>query len=240
MKFRFGKSIQVVLVMLIVLLLTSTVAYAQPSDAVYEVTITNLTESGQWFTPPVIATHRASARIFRLGRPASFELKEVAENGNLTPLVEALSNSSRVSDVVVAAGDPPPLMPGGSISVQISAGRGARFLSFASMLICTNDGFTGVDSMKLPRKVGQTRTVTAAAYDAGTEINTEDFADIVPPCQLLGGVSSDDEGTGTSNPALFERAVVHRHRGIRGISDLVPEIHGWDNPVTMITVTRIQ
>ena len=27
------------------------------------------------------------------------------------------------------------------------------------------------------------------AYDAGTEMNTEDFADMVPPCQGLIGVS---------------------------------------------------
>ena len=41
-------------------------------------------------------------------------------------------------------------------------------------------------------------------YDAGTELNTEDFADIVPPCQGLIGVSSEDGGTGMSDPSLAE------------------------------------
>jgi hypothetical protein len=49
------------------------------------------------------------------------------------------------------------------------------------MLICTNDGFTGSDGLRLPSKLGQSAMYYMAAYDAGSEINTEDFADIVPP-----------------------------------------------------------
>ena len=30
--------------------------------------------------------------------------------------------------------------------------EGAQFFSFVSMLICTNDGFTGLDTIKLPKK----------------------------------------------------------------------------------------
>jgi len=48
-------------------------------------------------------------------------------------------------------------------------------------------------------------------------------------------------GTGASNPALAEGGVTHHHPGIRGGSDLVPEVHGWDvdEPVAEITVQRI-
>ena len=56
--------------------------------------------------------------------------------------------------------------------------------------------------------VGAERTYYGVAWDAGTEINTEDFADLVPPCQALNGVSSDDEGTGASNPALEETGMM--------------------------------
>ncbi|MDQ4078414.1 MAG: spondin domain-containing protein [Chloroflexota bacterium] len=107
------------------------------------------------------------------------------------------------------------------------------------MLICTNNGFTGVDTLRLPQQVGETVTVQTDAYDAGTEINTEDFADIVPPCQALVGVSSGDSGTGMSNPALAEGGVIHHHEGIEGDDDLVPAIHGWTNPVAEITITRV-
>ncbi|MGH2446799.1 MAG: spondin domain-containing protein, partial [Candidatus Limnocylindria bacterium] len=133
---------------------------------------------------------------------------------------------------------PPPIAPGASVTFEITAAPNARF-SFASMLICTNDGFTGVDAMKLPNQIGSSVTVHGAAYDAGTEVNTEDFADIVPPCQGLIGVTSGEPGTGMTDPALFEGDVIRHHAGIQGIADLVPTIHGWTDPVVEITVVRV-
>ena len=230
----------------LLLLLTTGVIYADSEDGVrvYKVTITNLT-SGQPFTPPLLATHKKSAGIFEVGEPSSFELKEIAENGNLAPLVTALGENDKVHDVVTGGA---PLVPaanpggtpfGSSASFLIKAGGGAKYLSWASMLICTNDGFTGIDSLSLPKKIGHKVTVMTAGYDGGTEINTEDFADIVPPCQGLIGVSSADGGTGMSNPALAEDDVIRMHPGIMGGDDLVPGIHGWTDPVAMVMVERI-
>jgi len=210
----------------------------------YEVTITNLT-SGQAFTPPLIATHRGSTHLFQVGASANLGTQEIAENGNLAPMIAALAADPAVSAFVAAAA---PLVPDGtphsgdfadSVTLTITAGPGAQFLSYESMLICTNDGFTGVDSLKLPNQVGASVSVTGAGYDAGTEINTEDFADIVPPCQGLIGVSSADTGTGTTNPALAEGGVIHHHAGIMGGNDLLPAVHGWIDPVVEITVKRV-
>ncbi|MCG8416735.1 MAG: spondin domain-containing protein [Proteobacteria bacterium] len=208
----------------------------------YDVTIENPT-SGQPLTPPVVATHRRSLRLFASGDEASVGIQQVAENGNLAPLVEALRADSRVSDVVVAAGDPPPVLPGASISFRISSDLQRGRISFASMLICTNDGFTGVNQLRLPRAIGRTVSRDGVAYDAGTEINTEDFADIVPPCQALSGVSSPDAGTGMSNPDLAENALISPHPGIDGSlasSDLTLADHAWDTsaPTSRISVTR--
>lgn len=102
-----------------------------------------------------------------------------------------------------------------------------------------NDGFTGVAGGRLPKHVGDTETIETNAYDAGTELNTEDFADLVPPCPMLTGVESDEPGTGMSNPALAENGVIHAHEGILGIADLDPELHGWTDPVARIEVTRV-
>jgi hypothetical protein len=124
------------------------------------------------------------------------------------------------------------------VALTLRAGTGAKFLSFASMLICTNDGFTGVDSLQLPDGTGERVVVRTNGYDAGTERNTEDFADIVPPCQGLVGVSSGEPGTGVSNPSLAEGGVIHHHGGIAGGADLVPAIHGWSDPVAEVTVVR--
>jgi len=217
--------------------------------ATYEVTIENLTSDtetemppapGQWFTPPVIATHRPSTGMFTVGEPASFEVKEIAENGNLGPMVMALDADKHVADHVVAAsGSPPPLAPGNSVTVEITGDRGRKYLSFVSMLICTNDGFTGGDTLRLPKEVDETVTMYTNAYDAGTEVNTEDFADIVPPCPALSGVSSDDDGTGTSNPDLAEDGVIHPHTGVEGGVDLLSEVHDWEDSVGRITITRV-
>ena len=205
----------------------------------FQVTIENLT-TGQAFTPPLIATHRPSTALFQVGQTASLGIKEIAENGNLAPMLEALANNKHVSDVMVAiAGDPPPLFPGQTVSVEISSSLGAKYISFASMLICTNDGFTGLNTLRLPQTVGATVTAYTDAYDAGTEINTEDFADIVPPCPVLSGVATDKPGTGMSNPELAEGGVIHHHSGIQGGSDLDPSIHGWADPVAKVTITRL-
>jgi hypothetical protein len=210
----------------------------------YEVTIENLT-GGQALTPPLLATHSRSADVFTIGEAASFGVKEIAENGNLAPLQEALGGNVHVFDVVAAgaplvpAGTPGSAMFDDAVTLTISADRGTKFLSYVSMLICTNDGFTGLDALQLPEAVGDTISAYGAGYDAGTEINTEDFADIVPPCQGLIGISSDDVGTGMSNPELAEGGVIMHHDGIWGGADLVPEIHGWDDPVIRVTVTRI-
>jgi hypothetical protein len=211
----------------------------------FDVTFTDLT-SGQPLTPAVAATHRGNKELFKVGKAASFGLKEIAENGNNGPLIARLGSDDDVADVVEAPGGPlvPAGKPGSAMfddttTFTITASGGARHLSLAAMLICTNDGFTGVNALQLPSRVGESVTVETLGYDAGTELNTEDFADIVPPCQGLIGVSSGEPGSGSSNPALAEGGVIHHHAGIVGSADLVPSIHGWDisAPVATITVT---
>lgn len=204
----------------------------------YRVTVYNLT-STQALTPPLVATHDSRVRFFRYGHPASEGIQQIAENGNLGPMNEALSANEHVGQVVIAAGEIPPLLQNESITFEIEGRSSDRMLSWVSMLICTNDGFTGRNRISLPRHLGQSRTAYSRAYDAGTEINTEDFADIVPPCQIFGATSSDDEGTGMSNPALAENQRVRRHRGIHGGNDLDPELHGWRHSVAKIEVERI-
>lgn len=218
-------------------------APAAPRTATYEVAVTNLT-NGQPFTPPAWAAHRPSADVFAVGEPASEGVREIAENGNLAPLVAALGGARHVTASGVALRDgagPPPVLPGETRTVTFSTSPSGTRLSLAAMLICTNDGFTGADTVRLPRRVGARVDVEAFAYDAGSEVNTEDFADIVPPCQGLIGVGSDDAGTGMSDPALAEGGVIGHHAGIVGGEDLQVGVHGWDvdAPVAAITIERV-
>lgn len=208
----------------------------------YRVTITNLT-AGQPFTPPVLITHSRRTDIFTVGEAASAEIQAIAENGDSAPLLDSLAGDVFVHQVVagmvplVPANDPGQTGFESSATFEITTHGQARYLTFASMLICTNDGFTGLDSVRLPN---YRKTFYAASYDARTETNTEDFVDMVPPCQGLIGVSSDDPGTGMTNTLLAEDGIVIPHVGIIGGVDLFPEVHGWSDPVAKIQVVRVR
>ncbi|MGI9567307.1 MAG: spondin domain-containing protein [Nitrosopumilus sp.] len=209
----------------------------------YEVTVTNLTQ-GQPITPPLLATHAKDAGFFAVGEQASAQLQQLAENGNAEPLATMLAGNTGVADVIqgttplVPANDPGETGLSHSETFTITTDGNARYLSFASMLVCTNDGVAGIDSIKLPIN---SKTVYAAGYDIRTEMNTEDFADMVPPCQGAIGVlsSSDEDGTGESNPALAESGVIIPHPGITGGEDLLSDVHGWQNQAVKIQIERI-
>ncbi|MCA1671492.1 MAG: spondin domain-containing protein [Actinobacteria bacterium] len=223
--------------------LTAPTAAAGTKAHAYRVTITNLT-TGQPMTPPVVALTRKNLDIFTVGKAAMFELQQIAENGDNAPLVDFLDGRRNVSDFAEGTA---PLVPTGSPgdamfdqSVTFTLDRdsaGARYLSFAAMLICTNDGFSGLDRLRLPERAGLTKTVHTLGYDSGTEANTEDFGDIVPPCQPLIGVTGSLPGTATSDPALVTNDVIHHHSGITGRRDLRVDAHGWDTEAPVMEVT---
>ena len=208
----------------------------------YEVTITNLTP-GQPITPPLLVTHSADTGFFTVGKMASNGIQQLSENGNSEPLVKMLQGKTGVLDIVqgtsplVPANDPGNTDLSHSETFVVSAEGDMRYLSFASMLVCTNDGFAGIDSVKLPYY--KQKTVYAMAYDARTEMNTEDFADMVPPCQGVIGISSGEDGTGASSPDLAESGVIIPHVGIMGGEDLLEKVHAWSNPAVKIDIVRI-
>lgn len=231
------------------LLTLPAVAQGQPDTTGYEVTVTNTT-TGQPNTPPVYALHNGDATpLFTIGEPASEGIREIAENGNLMPLVGALDGASGVlSSGILTDGDEPrpipaPGTPGeamfpSSLTTVLDPVEGATQFSVAWMLICTNDGFTGVNAVDLPA-AGETVDLELVAYETGSEINTEDFADIVPPCQPLTGLTSADEGTDMSNPALGEGGVITTHPGIEGGNDLDPDVHTVAGTVNTVTITAL-
>ncbi len=206
----------------------------------FEVTVTNLTP-GQPITPPLLVTHARDAGFFTVGDEASEHLQQLVENGNAEPLVQGITGMDHIFDIVqgsaplVPANDPGDTGLAHSETFTITASGSHRYLSFASMLVCTNDGFAGIDGVKLPYY--HEKTVYALAYDARTEMNTENFADLVPPCQDAIGILSDDAGTGASNPAIAEDGIIIPHPGIMGTDDLT-SLHAWGNPVVKIDLVR--
>jgi hypothetical protein len=216
----------------------SEAATGMAGEALYRITFTNLT-GGQPFTPPAAAVHRQSISLFDVGEPAIFEVKEIAENGNLAPLLDLAGTSRQVIDAVVTPGAAGPVLPGETVAFDVEGRTGAKYLSIVAMLICTNDGFTGTTTTRLPKRVGDAETFAAYAYDAGTEMNTESWSDLVPPCAGLTGFDNGGQGSGMSHPDLYEGSVVRMHPGISGDADLDASVHGWDGPVAEITIERI-
>ncbi|MCE2614881.1 MAG: hypothetical protein LVO36_03150 [Nitrosopumilus sp. (ex Thoosa mismalolli)] len=67
-------------------------------------------------------------------------------------------------------------------------------------------------------------------------MNTEDLADLVPPCVAESGTSSSDKGTRAANPAIAEDGIIIPHPGIFGDDDLSQRVHGWNGPVVKIDI----
>lgn len=187
--------------------------------------IDNLT-GGQPFSPPLVVTHTADADVFTVGEAASEGVRLIAEQGSPAELAAALNASPQVYSVETFGG---PILAGASASITIHAPVGAR-VSVVTMLICTNDGITGLDSQTLS---SGSHGFDANAYDAGTEQNTELSTDIVDPCGAAGPVALPEDG----NERPAESGVITMHPGISGDADLSPSEHGWTGPVARIVVS---
>ena len=210
----------------------------------YRVTVANLTR-GQPFTPPAVALHSPDVEVFAVGEQANEPTQALAENGNLDPLVELIQETDSIRAAAVADSFLVPQSDPGETglpyyaTMHLGADASATHLTFASMLVATNDGIVGLDTVPLPKRVNVSRTYYVNAYDVGTERNTELFEDLVPPADEL--ILGEDvaEGTGESDPALAEHNVIRPHPGIQGDGDLDPEVYGWREPAALVQVERL-
>jgi len=135
--------------------------------AEFEVSVTNLT-SGVYFTPLIGAAHSPDVAMFNAATVASTQLQSIAEGGDVGPMAELLESVG--ASVGIGGGL---LAPGATETITVSSSDTNTVLSLASMLLPTNDGFVGLNSVALPNSMGQTSTFYARGYDAGTEGNDE-------------------------------------------------------------------
>lgn len=211
-----------------------------PGDqATFRVTITNSAGALQPLTPTLVLLHEPGFQILQVGSAASPELERIAESGNNEPLAMALEGMADVAAVGTAPGPNGPILPGEMGSVELEGSPDLR-ISLVSMLVCTNDGFTTVDGIPLPRSVGETVSLRTAGYDAGTEQNTEAQSDLVPPCVMA--TTGAAGGTGDDQPGVSEDDVIRHHPGIDADTDgddILDAQHQWTDPVAMIEIERI-
>lgn len=202
----------------------------------YEVTITNITR-GQTFTPQLVVTHSKNIALFEVGDLATKELAILAEGGNTQPLTDVLSSLGK--DVGEAKTIPGLLGPGETISTTITANPYKQpVISMAAMLIPTNDTFVAMNSVKLPFRGKRVRHLKA--YDAGTEFNDQNCANIPGP--RCGGQGSSPE------PSDSDEGYIYISNGFHDLGSadefgneiLGPAVYDWRNPVAKITVQRVR
>ena len=203
--------------------LVGNTVFADQGGRRVEVTITNITRD-QIFSPPVVISHNKEFQLFELGQPASSELYALAEDGETTPLTDHLAELPSVLEYAVAAG---PVMPGNSLTLQVTTRRHFRFVSVAGMLVTSNDAFFAIRGERVS-SFGQ-KTFEAEAYDAGSEANSES-------CEFIPGPPCGNPGVRDTDNA---EGYVHIHAGIHGIGDLDASMFDWHNPVAEITVRPI-
>ncbi len=218
--------------------------HSDRGSAEYKVTIHNLTD-GQPFSPPVGATHRSMMSMFEVDELASMGLEAIAEDGDNSMMFMRFDMSPNATEAVDFG---MPVFTNGTMdgdmlldgaSFQIKA-RGHDRFSFASMLICTNDGFVGLDRAKLPRKGALIYLLSA--YDANTEMNTQMSTDIVDACSGAGPIALPGDPNGNENDAvaMMPHKLIALHPGIMdGKGDLTVADHGWMASVAKVTINRV-
>lgn len=187
----------------------------------YRVTIENISTGFQPMSPAGVVVHSKWADVWSTGSPATAAVAAIAEDANLPVFVSTYAQTPGVSQSL--QGGAAPFGPGMSTTFEFDARRGQR-LSLVSMLVNTNDAFTGLDSVKLGNG---TKVYEVGAYDAGTEVNTEMLSDIPGPC------------CGHPFVRVPEGGVITHHAGITGVGELAQATYDWSDPVARITVERI-
>ena len=174
------------------------------------------------------AAHPAGAKLFELGMPANPAIVLLAENGDTSGLaaIAAAANASAVQhDGLV--------VPGASATVLVAGNAINSSLSFASMLVSTNDGFIGRTDVSLYDDAGMPISVTISlqAYDAGSEQNTERGSDIPGPI----GLSPEEDPEDTNLRVPTEGGVIRPHTGILGVGQVAASF-AWTEPTATLTI----
>ncbi|MPW27563.1 hypothetical protein F9L16_00885 [Agarivorans sp. B2Z047] len=204
------------------------IVVVEPDTLEYEVTIYNDT-SAQPLSPAVVGIHSATISLWSLGTSASVPLETMAEGGDASQLADMFTDDNVAVTGAGAIG------PGAYETLMISASeRSDMQLSLATMMVNTNDAFTGLNGIDIGGlMVGDSMTYSLPAYDAGTEQNSEAVGTIPGPAD--GG-----EGFNAARDDVMNK--VSRHPGLVTQADdpasvLLPD-HRLSGTVGRVVITR--
>ena len=181
----------------------------------YEVIVKNISVA-QPLSPILVS----SKELFKVGTSASVALEHLAEGGDNTKLLDEKS----VSGLGL-------IKP--SKSERVLFKTDIQKLSLSSMLVNTNDGFTGFSEMDMSTLgINETKTLYLNVYDAGTEQNSETSSSVAG----LGG-EGFNELRESSNIVTLHSGVISKDDGLE--SSGLNQSHKFNNPVARVKITRI-
>ncbi len=216
-------------------------ANSPADDQGISVEITNLTNA-VYFTPLLVASHKRQFHLFEVGTAASANLQAMAEGGVIDGLIGDVQAAGGETVANPASGL---LAPGATAVALIDRpNKRNRYLSITGMLLPTNDGFVGLDGLRIPKRKG-TYTYYLHGYDAGTEANDEIItgggAPNTPGIPADPGGNAGSGGIAAVGPDYNQ--TVHIHRGVSGDndplggeSDLDARVHTWQGPVARLVL----
>jgi len=235
------------------LLVASTGLYFTPIESRAQplrVTVENPNPvDGFYLAPMFVGLHDGTYDLFNFGAMATPGLEHLAEDGPPDLLTNEFTAPGRTAGAVVGllgfgsmAGQPPVIDGGETASMLISVADPsmARYFTFASMVVPSNDAFIGNENPMAyavfdtsgnflgPRII---EIFGNEVWDAGTEVNDRMGAAF----STLGGTSSDEGGTVHVHPGLGNFEGTGTPVGVVG-AGLAP---GAGDLVVRITITQI-
>lgn len=196
----------------------------------YTVKVVNLT-TAQPMSPIAVVLHN-EGKLWEIGAPSSVALEHLSEGGDNTAVLAENMVMSGQSGVGL-------LPPGMSETITISIEDiMPKNISVATMLINTNDAFTGITAMDVSNlAVNESISLLTSSYDSGTEINSE-LKTTMP------GPVSQGQGEGF-NEMRNDVDYVAMHPGVVSKDDgltqsALTQDHRFDNPTLSITITRVE
>lgn len=193
----------------------------------FSIKVVNLTY-GQPLSPIGIAMH-SEGYLWYLGEEASSELEILAESGANSDVLATLTNTTQTSGEA-------PLGPGKTQEFTlISDTLESQKISLISMIVNTNDGFTGLNAVDVSAmRVGDAHYMMTHAYDAGTELNSELSGTIPGPAD--GGEGFNQNRDDIINKVAMHSGVVGNDDGLN--DSVLDSRHKFDNPLMAVTITR--
>tara|TARA_R110001583_G_scaffold12280_9_gene54667 strand:+ start:6224 stop:6970 length:747 start_codon:yes stop_codon:yes gene_type:complete len=197
-----------------------------PAEYSYSVTVTNLTYA-QPLSPLAVVLHNDS-KMWMVGEASSQALEKLAESGDNSEFISA-------TNVLASNSGEGVVLPGLANTIEVTTtDRKATFFTAATMLVNTNDAFTGLTGVDISTMaIDDVKSWSLNVYDSGTEANSEAMGTIPGPAD--GGTGFDEVRNDVDFVALHS-GVVSQDDGLS--SSVLTQSHRFDNPAIKLTITR--